>query len=273
MVKNVKAKELINYYEEDKKEFIKYMLIDTRIYATYSGIDTTEYDDFYCDTLNHDIYLVFAKNEQVYLLYSSYKVSNGELKPSYKILMNVNRIDNSCVYDYFETENNSHDVFANESILHYRLESKLSKHSTYGIGNINNKMNIEDISHNFFYSYTFSKEADIEEEKGNSLEVSWPTFVAKYGYRVYDAETLSDASHYNIQKYTQRLSNYLSETMGMNEEDINAAIEHQKNNRYIDGENIYANDKETIEHHLKYKEKQIQKRKELVRVLKQIDKL
>ena len=56
----------------------------------------------------------------------------------------------------------------------------------------------------------------------------------------------------------------------MNEEEINAVIEHQKNNRYIDGENLYANDKETIEHHLKYKENQIQKRKELTRVLQQI---
>ena len=175
MRKNVKVKELVNYYEADKKDIINHMLMDTKIYATYVGIDTTKYDDFYCDiVLNHDLYLVFVKNEQVYLLYSSYEDSYEELKPSYKILMNVNRIDNSCIYDYFETVNNrdayNHGFCDNESILHYRLESKLSKHSAYRIGNINKKEAVEDISHNFFYSSTLSKEADIEEEKDNYLK-------------------------------------------------------------------------------------------------------
>ena len=105
MRQNVKPKELESQNPDIDKKYINHVIEDTRAYATYVGVDTSKWDDFYCFIFNfyrtlpnYEFYAVYVDDDKAYLLYSKYE----EFRPVYKLLMNVNKKDNTCVYDYFK---------------------------------------------------------------------------------------------------------------------------------------------------------------------------
>ncbi len=272
---NVKPKELESQNPDIDKKYINHAIEDTRAYAIYVGVDTSKWSDFYCYIFNfhkigvfqnYDFYAVYVDDDKAYLLYSKYE----EFRPVYKLLMNINKKDNTCVYDYFKTrieKKNITNIKDGDYIEHYRLETELSMQSSYLIGSINKGLAIEDVSYNFFYAYTFPKEKDIKEKEGKFFSMNWPDFVLKYGKRIYDNALLADAKHCT----EEELRSYITHTanlMGLDDECIEKSVEANMNASYVDGNYLYENDEESISHHLEYKKHQKQKRRELVSVLK-----
>ena len=265
MHKNVKANQLVDavnaWYKKDLTNYINFMYSDTKPFATYVGMNTKEYENFYFNVTgnneeNWSLYSSHFEGNKLCLFYSAYE--NNE--PKYKIFMNINTEDYSCIYDLFNyTRSNCLLSFNNnKTMTHYRLESTLNNRSKARLSDLKKDDDLVHISHNFYYMYTKPIEADSEMH-----QLDFERFISKYGYQVDDKEFICDAPHTTEEEIRKHLNDFAT----FSQEQIEQVINKKLAESYIDGENIYDNDEETINHHLKYKEHLNQKRRELIRVI------